>query len=77
MCTIQSFKGWELDNVVIVWPSRDELAHIPKAERDALFYTAVSRGMTNVVVLNANRDYDQFFGDWEKYSKEDQSNGEA
>ncbi len=77
MCTIHSFKGWELNNVIVIWPPNEEMKWIPKAQRDALLYTAVSRAMRNIVVLNANRDYDQFFDGWEKYSLEVEANGQT
>lgn len=65
MSTIHSFKGWELDNVIVLWPPKYELEHIPSSQQASLFYTAVSRGMRNLVVLNANRAYDQYFKNWD------------
>lgn len=65
ICTIHSFKGWEIDNVIIIWPSDAELGGMSVEKRHALFYTALSRAMRNVVVLNANRGYDQYFKDWD------------
>ena len=64
MSTIHSFKGWELDNVVLIWPP-GEYGRAPRAERDALFYTALSRGMRNLVVVNADRSYDTWSADWD------------
>lgn len=67
MCTIHSFKGWEIGNVILVWPSVEELEHIPDAQRNSIFYTAISRGLRNMVVLNANRAFDCLFGDWDQF----------
>jgi len=65
MSTIHSFKGWEIDNVILIWPPDNSLEYLSKQQRAALFYTGVSRGMRNLVVLNANRGYDRFSSDWD------------
>ena len=65
MSTIHSFKGWEIDNVILIWPPDTSLEYLSKQQRAALFYTGVSRGMRNLVVLNANRGYDRFSSDWD------------
>lgn len=67
MCTIHSFKGWEIANVILVWPTAEELDHIAEAQRNSIFYTAISRGLRNMVVLNANRDFDVLFRDWDGF----------
>ena len=65
MCTIHSFKGWELDNVILIWPPDEEMGSITPSKRASLFYTGVSRAMRNIVVLNANRGYDRFAREWD------------
>ena len=67
MCTVHSFKGWELDNVIVVWPSRKDVPNLTDRQRSALFYTAVSRGMRNLVVINADREYDRWGSDWDAF----------
>ena len=65
MSTIHSFKGWEIDNVILIWPPDNLLEYLSEQQRAALFYTGLSRGMRNLVVLNANRGYDRFSSDWD------------
>lgn len=65
MCTIHSFKGWEINNVILVWPPGTEMERVPKIQEHSLFYTALSRALANIVVLNANREYDRFFAAWD------------
>ncbi|EGV27829.1 hypothetical protein ThidrDRAFT_4367 [Thiorhodococcus drewsii AZ1] len=65
MSTIHSFKGWELDNVILVWPPPEYLKYLNARQQAALFYTGVSRAMRNMIVLNCNRDYDRFSEGWE------------
>lgn len=60
MCTIHSFKGWEISNVIVIWPPEDKMKNLSSKQRAALFYTAVSRSTYNLVVVNADRDYDRF-----------------
>lgn len=66
MCTVHSFKGWELAHVIVVWPSEIDLMRIPSSHQNSLFYTAISRGLRNMVVLNANRSYDRYFNEWDQ-----------
>jgi hypothetical protein len=70
MSTIHSFKGWEIDNVILLWPPDSSLGYLSEQQKAALFYTGVSRGMRNLVVLNANREYDRFNSDWDNFSLE-------
>lgn len=65
MSTIHSFKGWELENVILIWPPSDELSYLNTRQQAALFYTGVSRAMRNMIVLNCNRSYDRFSAGWE------------
>jgi hypothetical protein len=66
MSTIHSFKGWEIDNVILIWPPKSTFQDFSEHQRHALFYTAISRVIKNMVVLNANREYDCFDINWDK-----------
>lgn len=57
MSTIHSFKGWELLNIVLFIPE-----HTPENSKklDAIVYTALTRTRENVIVLNANKRYEEF-----------------
>jgi superfamily I DNA and RNA helicase len=63
ICTIHSFKGWELLNIVIFIPSK---APQSNEKLDSMIYTAITRTRGNLIVLNANRRYLKF---GEKYPK--------
>lgn len=58
MCTIHSFKGWQIENVVLLWPSPLPGDGYPDAVRHRLFYSAASRALRNLFVINADRGYD-------------------
>lgn len=61
MCTIHSFKGWELQNVILVTPvDADECEGPAKSNVDRLVYTALTRVKRNVIVLNRNARYRSF-----------------
>lgn len=62
MCTVHSFKGWELANVIVI--NSPTGMQDSGNNRASIFYTAVSRALQNIVVLNANRQYDHFADDW-------------
>jgi superfamily I DNA/RNA helicase len=70
ICTIHSFKGWEIDNVILLWPPGTDMERVPISREHSLFYTALSRGLINLVVLNANRAYDRFFKEWDLLAAE-------
>ncbi len=57
ICTIHSFKGWELQNVVLVIPPYEEDEHV---SLDSLIYTALTRVKHNIIVLNQNKKYSSF-----------------
>jgi superfamily I DNA/RNA helicase len=65
MCTIQSFKGWEIDNVILLWPEETDIGGEIEEHR-ALLYTAISRAMRNVIVINADRRFDGFAAHWDE-----------
>ena len=53
ICTIHSFKGWEIDNVFILIP-RDEFI------KDELTYVAMTRAKKKLYILNQNDRYKEF-----------------
>lgn len=57
MSTIHSFKGWELLNIILFVPER---APESNKKLDAIVYTAITRTRENLIVLNANKRYDDF-----------------
>jgi hypothetical protein len=57
MSTIHSFKGWELANIVLFVPER---APETNSKLDAIVYTAITRTRENLIVINANRRYNDF-----------------
>jgi ATP-dependent exoDNAse (exonuclease V) alpha subunit len=57
MSTIHSFKGWELLNIVLFIPLN---APESSTKLDATIYTALTRTRENLIILNANKRYEQF-----------------
>jgi hypothetical protein len=72
MCTVASFKGWELDNVILIWPPEDDYLFNGGTKRTSIFYTALSRATRNLIVLNADRTYDRFASNWDDIPATDQ-----
>ena len=60
MSTIHSFKGWELDSVILIWLPEPDITALRNTNRSTLFYTACSRSLRNLVILNGSREYDPF-----------------
>jgi len=54
MSTIHSFKGWELKNVIVV----------VTVNNPSEIYTAISRTMQNLIVINLVRNYDEYGKSW-------------
>ena len=57
MCTVESFKGWEIRNVVLLIPERTVR---DPGRLDALVYTAMTRSRENLIVLNGSARYANF-----------------
>lgn len=57
MSTIHSFKGWELLNIVLLVPEKTPESN---TKLDAIVYTALTRTRENLIVLNANKRYENF-----------------
>lgn len=55
--TIHSFKGWELLNIVLYIPKK---APESNTKLDSIIYTAITRTRENLIVLNANKRYNEF-----------------
>ena len=64
LCTIHSFKGWELRNVILITPSgsSDRIGNI-----DRLFYTSMTRALENLIILNRSARYREYGDGWGKY----------
>ena len=57
LCTIQSFKGWEINTIVLILEPQDQ----PELQ-DELIYTAITRARSNLVIINLGNDrYHEFF----------------
>ena len=57
VCTIKSFKGWEIPTVFLIITERDD-----KYTGDEQVYTGITRAMQNLIILNfRNEYYDEFF----------------
>lgn len=57
MCTIHSFKGWELLNIVLYIPfiTKDSFSRM-----DSIVYTAITRTKANLIIINENPRYEEF-----------------
>jgi len=59
MSTINSFKGWELKNVILIIHNRK------KSEKfSSLIYTAIGRTQKNLIVINTSKEYDKYGKSW-------------
>jgi len=59
--TIHSFKGWEVQNVIVVIPSSLPASlHGKEQIYDSTVYTAITRAKENLIVINANKRYWKF-----------------
>ena len=60
ICTIHSFKGWELKNLVIVIPKiADDINKL-----DKLVYTSITRSLAYLSIINLNPRYIDFGNSW-------------
>lgn len=59
MSTIHSFKGWELQNIILVTPEREDYANI-----DYLMYIALTRTRENIIIFNRVPKYNEFGLSW-------------
>ncbi|MEZ4863376.1 MAG: UvrD-helicase domain-containing protein [Caldilineaceae bacterium] len=61
LSTIHSFKGWELNNVILVTPENDRFW---EAQSPYLFYVAMTRASQNLIVLNRHVAYQSYGAQW-------------
>ncbi len=61
MCTIHSFKGWELRNVIVLTPP-DTYEEIE--DLDKLFYIAITRSRQNLIIFNRHSRYKEYGEGW-------------
>lgn len=55
ICTIHSFKGWEIGTVVLVLDNNENI-------NDEMVYTAITRAKKNIIIISfGNKRYDAFF----------------
>lgn len=59
MSTIHSFKGWELQNVILVTPDNEEYPNV-----DYLMYIAITRTRENLIVFNRIDKYKTYGNQW-------------
>lgn len=59
MSTVHSFKGWELQNIILVTPDNEEYPNI-----DFLMYIAITRVRENIIVFNRVEKYNEFGESW-------------
>ena len=60
ICTVHSFKGWELKNVILLI----QCDNSPSESLDQLIYTSITRSMSSILVLNQNQRYTEFGRSW-------------
>ncbi len=69
ICTIHSFKGWELDTVVLLVtpPSGEERGSDEEAESwEELLYTGITRARHNLLIFNTDDRFDRFIREYAK-----------
>ena len=62
MSTIHSFKGWEINNVILITP---EYQSSFIGSLDNIIYTAITRAKQNLIVLNRNPKYVDYGNTWQ------------
>jgi ATP-dependent exoDNAse (exonuclease V) beta subunit len=63
--TIHSFKGWELNHVILLTPEDDKFW---EAQSPYLFYVAMTRTRQSLVVLNRHPAYRAYGEGWDVYA---------
>ena len=69
ICTIHSFKGWELDTVVLLVtpPSGEERGSDEEAESwEELLYTGITSARHNLLIFNTDDRFDRFIREYAK-----------
>ena len=55
VCTIHSFKGWELSNILVFFNTNDS-----QIEKAALLYTGITRSQQCLTIYNIDPDFYDF-----------------
>lgn len=63
ICTIHSFKGWEILNVIVLTPTSSGKND---ASIDFLLHIAITRTRQNLIVFNQNEKYEDYGKEWPK-----------
>jgi superfamily I DNA/RNA helicase len=63
ICTIHSFKGWEVKNVILLIPSIED-RYDENASLDRMLYTAITRSRQHLIILNQQERYWQYGELW-------------
>lgn len=64
ICTVHSFKGWEISTIVLVIDDSDSI-------NDELVYTAITRAKQNIIIINfGNEKYHSFFAEHDHHAPE-------
>jgi hypothetical protein len=61
ICTIHSFKGWEILNTILLTPINNIAIN---ANVDYLIYTSITRTRMNIIVFNQNPRYNEYGKTW-------------
>lgn len=64
VCTVHSFKGWELVNVLLLTPEEDDHEAESVEDLDKLIYTAITRARRNLIVYNRHPRYQAYGAEW-------------
>jgi hypothetical protein len=64
ICTVHSFKGWELVNVLLLTPEEDYQEAESTEDLDKLMYTAITRARQNLIVYNRHPRYREYGKGW-------------
>ncbi len=65
LSTIHSFKGWELSCIVVLWNGKSISMDDKTEDLNALFYTAVSRTLQHLIVINCDPEMKGMGADWD------------
>ena len=64
MCTIHSFKGWELKNVVLITPKDIDIPSGNREKFHRMMYTSLTRTRGNIIVFNRISEYEDYGNQW-------------
>ena len=64
MCTIHSFKGWELKNVVLITPKDIDIPSGNREKFHRMMYTSLTITRVNIIVFNRMSEYEDYGNEW-------------